>query len=625
MIKSQTSRSLLVLMAAYPVLLIVQGIDFTDMGFNLTNQWLIFRDPTSYQQGYLFYLSNLLGGLWLSLTLPMGLFTIKLGWVLVLYLTLLLCYLVLRRIGPTSGSIPGLATGLLLALVWNTKLGTTWLSYNDLSALCNVAATLLLLMGLTGEGGRLTAAAGATVAVAVFVRFPNVLSLALVAGIPVYAHASAKSLSWVLRHSLFLLAGFVVAAGVILAAMALVGHVEIYWMRLLQVLSAAADDPGYAYSSANLVQLLIRDYRLMGVSLGLSLPFLLFTTWALPRQWYWQLACVISCLAILSVIVLPGAPRLLAYSAAIVTVVACVLSFVLMGRRAPGERARGLLFTLGSILAALVFVDFVHKYSTWVVPGLLYLALGYRLWASEAAVEKLIAALSLIVLVVSPLGSDNGLINAVYGMWLAIPFAVMIAFERIQALVQVPFYQRPSLALAIIVLGAIPMVALDSAYVSTYRDSADRSLMNSSIDSPFFRGVLTTPERAQVVEELMVELPTHVERGDDLLIHGDCTLVHLLTDTRPVLGTTWNGAYTPMEFAERLGELEQGGTRWPVVLLSKGSCRNRDWPKAFSAWETERVKRHVLTEYLARRQYRLLWENSFFEIWGADGVGENAP
>ena len=156
---------------------------------------------------------------------------------------------------------------------------------------------------------------------------------------------------------------------------------------------------------------------------------------------------------------------------------------------------------------------------------------------------------------------------------------------------------------------------IKQAEVATYRDSSDRAQMFVTVDHPFLRGVLTTPERAIVVSELMAELPKHVSPGDALLLHGGCALVHLLAKTRPVLGSTWNGVYNSRMFSEKLRNYDLGDAVQPPILLSKGSCRARQWPKVLRATATEVQTRQELASYMWSHGYALRWQNAFFEIW----------
>jgi hypothetical protein len=179
-------------LGVYPLLFLSQGIDFTDMGFNLSNQWLLLEDAGSYVHGHLFYLSNFLGGLWLGVSQPLGLLGAKLGWAAVIYATLYASYRTLQPFGARAG----LLAGLVIALLWNTRIGTTWISYNSLTALFFTLAALLLVRGLTREHGASLLGAGALLGAAPFVRFPNVLAFALVAVIPLYAYLSRRPGAW---------------------------------------------------------------------------------------------------------------------------------------------------------------------------------------------------------------------------------------------------------------------------------------------------------------------------------------------------------------------------------------------------------------------------------------------
>ena len=229
--------------------------------------------------------------------------------------------------------------------------------------------------------------------------------------------------------------------------------------------------------------------------------------------------------------------------------------------------------------------------------------------------ERLLVIVAALLMAVTPLGSSNGIVNAIFGMWIAIPLAFMTLFDWVRAESSHRWYLRRPFVYCAVASASLLSAALNHAIGATYRDSSNRSRMYARIDQPYLQDALTTPERAIVVTELMGELPKYVSPGDSLLIHGGCALVHLLTQTRPVLGSTWNGVYSTRMFHEKLTSYDKTNSRPPPILLSKGSCRAREWPSVLVATPTEAETRHELISYMKKHDYRLRWQNAFFEIW----------
>lgn len=609
--RSHGSLLAVAVLALYPLLFLAQGIDFTDMGFNLSNQWLLLEDPGSYVHGHLFYLSNLLGGVWLAVSRPLGLLGAKLGWALIIYLTLFVSFRTLEQSGPRAG----LLTGLVIALPWNTRIGTTWVSYNSLTALFFTLAAFFLLRGLTRDRPGALVAAGALLGAAPFVRFPNVLALALVAVIPLYAHLSRRTGRWALNACGRFMLGAAGGAAAVLLLMLALGHLPLYLDSLSARFAASVNDSSYDYSAGKLLEQLLQDYRQLLRVTAIALPVLLLGARALTHQWYWQLAGL-AAVALLWYVWL-GSPLLGPqwFIIELLLLIAALALMVRMRRGADESALSAVPWVCGTFVLIVLGYHFTRIQWAWLVPGCLYVALGLRYWRVTGAEDRLVTLVAAMILAITPLGSGNGMINAIFGMWLAIPLVFAFLLDEARAAAPRPWFRRVAIVVCTVGGASMLLTALDNARVAAYRDSSDRTRMTARIDDPFLRGVLTTPERALVVEELMGELPKHVAPGDPLLLHGDCALLHLLSRTRPVLGSSWTGVYNARMFNEKLLGFERSESPLPVVLLSKGSCRAREWPVRNGITRTGAQTRRDLMAFMARHGYRLLWQNAFFEIW----------
>jgi len=597
-------------LAAYPLLFLIQGIDFTDMGFNLSNQWLLLEDARSYQHGHLFYLSNLLGGLWLSISSPLGLLGAKLGWALLIYATMYAAY---RTLEP-YGSRAGLLAGLVIAVLWNTRIGTSWISYNSLTALFFTCAAFFLVRGLTGEHKPSVLVAGALLAAATFVRFPNLLAFALVAVIPLYAHLARRERAWTLRHGGCFLLGYAGGAAFVLLLMLVLGHLPLYLESIDARFSASVTNEDYAYSGGKLIGLLFLDHERLVKTTAIALPLFLVAAWVLSARWRWQLAGFIGIAALWYALVGQVFIDPWWFIAALLVGVLAQAS-LFWTRHVVGDSPLQIVpFVVGIAMLMMLGFYFTRFQWTWLVPGMLYATLAFRYWRVRSADDRLVTVVAAMLMATTPLGSSNGMVNAIFGMWLAIPLALMTLVDELRAGVARPWYRRGALVITAVACTSMVLVALGNASQAAYRDSKDRTRMTVSSIHPFLRGVLTTPERAQVVDELMSVLPDYAAPGDPLLLH-DCPLLHLLSRTRPVLGSTWNGVYDENMFINRLRAFEQSGPTYPVVLLSKGSCRVREWPVRKGISLTGFNTGREVHEYMSRHAYRLRWQNAFFEIW----------
>ncbi len=599
----------------YPLLLIAQGIDFTDQGFNLVNQWLLFEHADSYAHGYLFYLSNLLGGLWLAIVRPLGLLGAKFGWVLIIYATVYLSHRALRETVCVTDSLAGLS----LALLWMNHLQITWVNYNHLTGLFFAAGALALFRGLTLSKDRLVSIAGILFGASTFLRFPNVLSLGFVVCIPLYAVLSGRAILLSIRQVVNYLVSFVLGIALLLLLMMLLGHEDNYISAFIQRFSTAANDPNSNYSANALLSLLWSDYSRLA---GYTLMFLLgigLAAFSCARPAQYQIPAI-ALLAVTGVWLVGGSATGV-YGYFVLTVIAASAAclWLLHLKRLSETAARNGVFLGGLFLAIPLALWYMEPRWQWLVPGLLCVILGHRFIVSRVPQERLLLAMAIGLMLVIPMGSDNGLFNCIFAVWLALPLAFHCVRQLLDKERDRQINRHGLLFAALGTLVSMSALAAESGYRGTYRDTANRLMMTSSVEVDFLRGSLTTAARAKSLEQVVVALNEVVSEGEPLLIHGSCALLHLLTRTRPVLGASWNGVYPPATFAEKLAAFEASGAEAPPVVLSRGSCRDREWPMLKRAPPSEQATARILSDYLQRHHYSAVWQNDFFVVLQSAG------
>lgn len=151
----------------------------TDEGYNLTNQWLIINGSEYYSYGMI-WLSDLVGGVWLKIVGNLGLIGARLGWALLMGLTGLASFLILKRYFHPLASL----LAVLAAALASMYHGTMTINYNNFPALLLIGATGLLLVSQERGPSRKRHAwfavlGGLLLGLGVMARFPLILSLFL--------------------------------------------------------------------------------------------------------------------------------------------------------------------------------------------------------------------------------------------------------------------------------------------------------------------------------------------------------------------------------------------------------------------------------------------------------------
>ena len=560
------------LMVIYPLLFVRQGLDFTDMGFWLSNYNLIFTHPHQVVHGFLCYLSEIIGGVWLVLFGWAGVIGIKLGYVLVLYITIFCVYQVLKDFFNKTHVVLMLFT----ALVFITKAFTNWVSYNDLTALFYVLSGLFLYRSINDRRRVSCFLAGFMIAACVFVRIPNILAVFLLL-LPVYYDLRIKNFG---RETFadygFRGLGFLSGLAGVTGLMLLCGHLEIYINSLVDIFNRASS-PGDNHSGAHLFELLTNDSVATFKIGGVILLFYL-----------------------------------------------CGILVCFLFRFINGNILRALLGIAAGSLCYYFAPEIKPVFKTWFefrvfeFTGVLYiLLLVFLLWSifrRGREKEEFLILLSIFILLMVPLGSGNGIRNAVFGMWFAIPVAGCLLFR-------IDNIRIANIAAVTIIL----IYSVTTAWEYTYRDSSERMDMTFKVTHPKLRGVLTTEKRAEAVQQLLDVLPEYVKKGDFLFAVENIPLLYYLTDTVPYFSSSWplSLGYSDDKFKIALEKAEKEMDLPPIFVKAKVNTRSFSWPEMGTSFglpfsDRYKNKREMLNTFVEKYHYKKVWENSSFEIWKSD-------
>ena len=561
--------------AGWMLLFVWQGLDFTDVGFWLTGYQQFYTHPDTVWP--LCWLASFVGH-WVGVVFGGGVVSYKIGNVVLGTLTALLAY---RVLAGQFGRSHGLAALVLVATCFITRAegGHVVLGYYGLTALFYLAGTALLLRGLVAGQLPLVVLAGAVLGANTFARLPNVLGLALVAGVWLHAWNRAWPLRQVVLWSAAFAGGFLLGLLLLFGLIAFHGH-------------AAA----FAHSLASLCN------SNTGATYGKRSGLLLFKRFLLDQVWAFALAA--------SVLAITGA-------------IACWA-----GRR------RGLL-TVGATVAGAIPVLYLNYFCDrwgWIVTGICYLALWVIVlfeWRKRPALA-LLAFLAGLVLVCAPLGSNCGMQTAVCGMWLALPLVLAWLWQGVSFWLQfevhgegwarrarLPIVVRELRIFAAILILALLVHALVAGWRRTFRDSPRRTAMTHAIAHPLLAGTYTTAARARVVSELLEAMPRYTPPGADLLACDGLPLLYFLTRTHPWLGVSWPDLDGIGVIAGLLRRQEQAGAPLPCMVRATGNTYTGTWPadaqELSTFWQQDEARR-VFAEFGRRHGYAVAWSNAFFEI-----------
>lgn len=558
----------------WSMLFVWQGLDFMDMGYWLTGYQQFYVHP---EVGWaLCWLTNFFG-YWVGTALGGGVLAYKLGYVVVITASAIISY---QLLASQFGQSRSLAAMVLLTVCFTRGVCGNWVGYNELTALFYLAGAALLYFGLIGNRKLLVMLAGVVFGANVFIRFPNLLGMSLVAAIWFQAWVYRWSLRDFLVWSFLFLGGFTLGMALIFGLIVLHGHETIY-LHAIHATFGEAVGANSPHSGSGLIRHFISD-QVNAYAMGLSVLFI-------------------------------GGG---------------IANWV--------SNQKKLLATFFIVASALVlfYVNYVGGRWIWSVPGICYIALLSIIFLNLRSNTNLalLALIAGIILVVTPLGSANGIVNSVYGMWLALPLTLMSLWKTCGRTFLLRFkagsneyeysgkfaVEESGLrVITLILILSLLLQLLSSAWRHTYLDSNNRFSMTHSIANSHLVGTYTTAERAKVVNELLLAMSRFAKPGDEVLAYNGIPILFFLTDTHPWLGISWPDLESDEKISILIEKKENTKTKLPLIVRATASTYASSWPDSskllVSLWYPNDPHR-AFADFESRHGYVVVWSNDFFEI-----------
>jgi hypothetical protein len=556
-----------------------QGLDFTDQGYWLTGYQRIFQDPESVSSMMTTWLSLIIGGLVEKIGL--GAISFRIAFVIVIWMTLWLAYRFLREcFGREEILFP-----LFVTLVYVTKWGVNWISYNDLSALFFLGASLVLWYGLQAKNYKLIFLAGLILGVSVYLRIPNIAGVTLSLAIFYAGWLGQTKITSCLKLVFLFFGGYILGLLVILFFMHLMGHLPYFSMGVSELIKQASHS-NYHHSFKTLLNLIFVHH----------IKSLIFAMCSL-------------CLVIVVVLLKKLAFKINFFRSNLWFLILYILAFVVVVQ-----------------LAGYLEHRSNHQFA---LPGFCYAILLLGTFLEVRGGSRKLALLyfiALLILFIVPLGSASGIKNAIHGSWLALPAALLALFRIFNRECDISlgvnlfknngvFKNNLIASFIVTIIGmTILLFSLRIAYLSTYRDSESRIELKYPIDISELRGIYTSKARSKSVEEIILKLRDYVKPGDKLLAITDIPMLNYLTNTKPFLSYSWTRLMWEDQLAEELRE-KKDYVHYPVVVRTKGSSMNKEWPSVTIDKSYQGGGEFLIREFMNLNHYQKHWENDWFEIW----------
>lgn len=574
-----------VILILFPLLKVNQGIDLTDTAYSLGNY--VFFEQNTVLWTLLTFLSNVLGFFFTKLPFGGTMLGMKVYSSLLISAMALLGYRFFRTKMPAV--IAFLAELSAIGMCWCPSV----ILYNYMTYALLLTAVILLFRGLVRKHPGCLVAAGVVLGLNTLVRFPNNgLEVLLILTLWYYAYLKKKPLAEIARETGLCIAGYAAGFVAVLAGMMLLYGTGILGTMIEGVFGMAGSASDYTFGEmlGMITDAYLHGAGWMAYMVLCILPGIPF--FAIQKECFPLLRKVVYCICI-------------------------VFLFIVLGRWGMFN------FKYYQKEAAL----------QWGVVFLI-LSLGICVWMLFSRMQdcewKLIAAMSLIVILITPLGSNNYVWPALNNLFFVAPitFWTIYRFARwgrpyLDVTGKVPLFSVKAMTMAMVVAFLIQAVGIGCNYV--FLDGEDGHKRDTTVEgSRILRGMKTNAANAGTLEELntfMLENNTEY-RNKKVILYGNIPGLSYYLHKAPAVYTSWADLDTNSyeRLAEDLNTLNQTMTEEnrPLVIFSEEimaqvlDLQENGMAGEGSVWEQ---KLKAILDFMTVNEYQMVFENEKYAVF----------
>ena len=554
-----------IILLVYPLIKINKGIDVSDSTYSLGNY--LFFDRLEGTWVISTYLSNVVG--WLLTKLPFGTMLIGMNLYTGLFVSglVIALYFLLRKWMPDWIVFAG--EFIAIGFLWIP----TGILYNYLTYIFFALGAVFLYKGLVEEKKKVLVLAGIMLGLNVWVRIPNLAEMALIVCVWYYCYIRKENLQNTLQRTGYCVAGY--AAGVAVPLiMILIQYGFSGIVEMVQGLSQiqSGDD---SYSIFSMIKMTLNAYFrsgkwvafiVMGIVLGTGMFFV-------KRDSY---------VAVKKFVYLAG--------------IAVLMRFF-WGR---------------GMFSFRYYEDYTSMYE-WGMIGL-YLAIvacGYLFFAKGVSdAERLWGMISLIVICITPLGSNNYTYQNINNLFLVAPITVyaFVKWFRRRYPEDRKVLQFPWKTMVAVMAMMILVQSIGFHMNFVFRDGMDGTPRDTKVLAlASVAGMMTTQKNAEELGGLLAYLETEKSKDSgtqtEAIFYGDCPGLPYLSQIPSAIGNSWPDLDSnPVDWMEEeLMELEVR----PLVVIRKVEPTSDSFV----------VKKEMLQDYMSVNHYDIAYENNGYTVY----------
>lgn len=552
----------------YPLLKINQGIDLTDSCYGLVNYTFF---PNAGQEWTVAtYLANVLGAFFVRLPFGATLIGIRLYTGLLVSAMALLSYYFLKGKMPPWLAFIGEIAAVSLCWIPTTSL------YNYLTFALFLAGTITLYRGLVWQRRSLLALAGAFLGASVLTRLPNVLECGLIIAVFYYGILKKKGAKEIWKDTGACVAGFLVVFLIGFGVICIQFGAGAYGEMLTGVTGYQATDATYS-------------------------PFSMITsvTGAYVRSLKWVLL-LLAAAAMGSVLFILAPGR---FEKGKMALYLCMLPVLLR-----------LLWGRGMFNFQYAFYWSVFE---WCMV-LLYAAIGLCVWVlADPKVfrrDKLLALLVLLVILITPIGSNNETYPNMNNLFLVAPVTFWFGY-RLYLLLHARRGTFAWRAMLIFVIVFFMVQSIGFGTRAVFRDSIEGQKRDAVVTgAKKLAGVKTNAANASALQDVIdyyneKGLAADAARGRRMITFGDVPGFSWIFEMPSALSHDWPdmNTYPVGRMRADLDSLRYLDAEPPLVIVNFSGVDFKE--------EQEAAKWALLQTYIEENGYELELDNGTYQIY----------
>lgn len=627
-----------IILLLYPLRHIRWGLDLWDTGYNYGNFQFMGTEHMDPMWLFSTYLANVTGSLLTKL--PFGDTLMGMNFYTGLFVSVLALmgyWFCKKKLGiPFYLVFLGEITAV--SLCWCP----TALLYNYLTYIFFLTGSCLLYLGLKNDTNGLLAAAGVCLGTNVLVRFSNLPEAAMIIAVWAYAVICRDKLKKTIQRTGWCLLGYLGALAVWLLVISLRYGFGAYVegiQRLFGMTETATDYSAYSMLLGmvwSYIENLYWVIRLGAVAIAGLICFAI-----LPAGWNRLKKLCIAVLCVLAALWMCrgelGNPQFDGYYFVLRL---GILVFMTAAALQPDRalKAKKLCFA-GMLVCTVLWMyerEFCslhfYEYNSMLRPGILFLMMAISIGLIQvfrlgvAKEEKLLSGMVVLIVLLTSLGSNNGIFPSLNNLFLAGPYVFWMIWKFVKYVpvekhfsfgrFRVSAFFYPVKAMAVLLLAMLLFQGIGFGAGFVFVEAAGARNVDTQVrNNRVLQGIYMSEERAVWMEEISTYVNENGLEGKEVILYGRIPSLAYYLNMPPAFNSWCDlASYSLEAMAEAMEELKAeiaAGKEPPVVILEKNFYEDEE--------KTSPDRKLALIEaFMESNDYELTFSNDKFLIYESE-------